>query len=247
MISIDQAVAQRGKALHGADGEELGTIDAVYVDDAAVQATFAAVRTGRIGFSTRFVPLDEAELQGETLVVPYDKEFVQQAPAFDPDGNLSPDEEERLYAHYGLEIVEDAAATATADAAEAGGQPVGEGTMTRSEERLQVGTQQVEAGRVRLRKHVVTEMETVQVPVTKERLVIEREPIADSDATTGGGEPISDEEQEIVLTEERVVVAKEAVPVERIRVSKQAVTEDVTVSEPVRKEQIETDTDERPR
>ncbi|MGD8151103.1 DUF2382 domain-containing protein [Ornithinimicrobium sp. Y1694] len=43
-----------------------------------------------------------------------------------------------------------------------------EGSMTLHEERVGVGTEQVETGRVRLRKHVVTEQETVTVPVQRE-------------------------------------------------------------------------------
>jgi uncharacterized protein (TIGR02271 family) len=111
--------------------------------------------------------------------------------------------------------------------------------MTRSEERLQVGTQQVEAGRARLRKYVSTETETVRVPVSREKVTIEREPITDGQALDGPA--LSEEEHEIVLTEQRPVVAKETVPVERVRLGKETVTEEVTVSEEVRKEQIESD------
>ena len=116
--------------------------------------------------------------------------------------------------------------------------------MTRSEERLQVGTQSREAGRARLRKYVVTENVTQTVPVSHEEVRIEREPITDAnvgDATSGPA--ISEEEHEVVLHEERPVVAKETVPVERVRLDKETVTEQETVSEDVRKEQIDTDVD----
>ena len=117
--------------------------------------------------------------------------------------------------------------------------------MTRSEERLQVGTQTREAGRARLRKYVVTENVTQTVPVSHEEVRIEREPITDAnigDATSGPS--ISEEEHEVVLHEERPVVAKETVPVERVRLGKETVTEQETVSEDVRKEQIDTDVDD---
>jgi stress response protein YsnF len=55
------------------------------------------------------------------------------------------------------------------------------------------------------------------------------------------GPAISEEEHEVVLTAETPVVAKEAVPVERVRLDKETVTEQATVSEGVRKEQIEVD------
>ena len=122
--------------------------------------------------------------------------------------------------------------------------PTTDDAMTRSEERLNVGTQTREAGRARLRKYVVTENVTQTVPVSHEEVRIEREPITDAnvgDATSGPS--ISEEEHEVVLHEERPVVAKETVPVERVRLDKETVTEQETVSEDVRKEQIDTDVD----
>jgi len=116
--------------------------------------------------------------------------------------------------------------------------------MTRSEEQLKVGTEQVETGRARLRKHVVTEQQTVTVPVSREEVRVEREPITDANRDQAvAGPDISEEEHEVVLTEERPVVQKEAVPVERVKLAKESVTEDHQVSEQVRKEQIETEGD----
>ena len=114
--------------------------------------------------------------------------------------------------------------------------------MTRSEERLNVGTQSAEVGRARLRKFVVTENVTQTVPVTREEVRIEREPITDANMGNAmDGPAISEEEHEVVLHAERPVVQKEAVPVERVRLDKQTVTDQETVSDTVRKEQIETD------
>ncbi len=112
--------------------------------------------------------------------------------------------------------------------------------MTRSEERLRVGTETTEAGRARLRKYVVTENVQETVPVTREEARIEREPITDANVGSAmDGPAISEEEHEVVLQSERPVVAKEAVPVERVRLSKETVTDQETVSEEVRKEQVE--------
>jgi uncharacterized protein (TIGR02271 family) len=122
--------------------------------------------------------------------------------------------------------------------------PTTDDAMTRSEERLNVGTQGREAGRARLRKYVTTENVTQTVPVQREEVRVEREPITDAnigDATSGPA--ISEEEHEVVLHEERPVVEKEAVPVERVRLDKETVTDEVTVSDEVRKEQIDTDVD----
>jgi uncharacterized protein (TIGR02271 family) len=117
--------------------------------------------------------------------------------------------------------------------------------MTRSEERLRVGTQTVEAGRVRLRKRVVTETETRTVPISHEEVVVERQPITDGNLGRAlDGPALSEEEHEIVLTGERPVVTKEAVPVERVRLDTDTVTEQVQVSDQVRKERIELDAPE---
>jgi uncharacterized protein (TIGR02271 family) len=112
--------------------------------------------------------------------------------------------------------------------------------MTRSEERLHVGTETVQAGRARLRKYVVTETVTTSVPVSHEEVRLEREPITEAGRDAAlAGPAISEEEHEITLHAERPVVAKEAVPVERVRLGTETVTEEREVTEQVRKEQIE--------
>jgi uncharacterized protein (TIGR02271 family) len=114
--------------------------------------------------------------------------------------------------------------------------------MTRSEEQLRVGTEREAAGRARLRKYVTTENVTKTVPVQREEVRLEREPITDANRGAAlDGPDISEEEHEVVLHEERPVVQKEAVPVERVRLDKDVVQEDVTVNEEVRKEHIEAD------
>jgi uncharacterized protein (TIGR02271 family) len=120
--------------------------------------------------------------------------------------------------------------------------PTTDNAMTRSEEQLRVGTTTEEAGRARLRKYVVTENVTKTVPVSHEEVRVEREPITDANVGNAmDGPAISEEEHEVTLHAERPVVEKEAVPVERVRLDKQTVTEQVTVDETVRKEQIDTD------
>lgn len=247
MISRDQLGALQGKTLLGAGGGKLGRIDALYADRTDGEPTFATVHTGLFGAKTHFVPLAQAEVRGDDVVVPYDKDLIGSAPSLDPDAELTPEEEERLYDHYGVRGgMTQTGTTGAHDHAGTAGHdtsgPTTDDAMTRSEEHLRVGTQQTEAGRARLRKYVTTETETATVPVTKERVTIEREPVTDANAGAAmDGPAISEEEHEVVLTEERPVVQKEAVPVERVRLGKEAVTEEVTVSEEVRKEQIETD------
>jgi len=124
--------------------------------------------------------------------------------------------------------------------------PNTDNAMTRSEERLNVGTETREAGRARLRKHVVTEHQQVQVPVSREEVRVEREPITDANRGDAyDGAAITEEEHEVVLREERPVVDKEAVAVERVRLGTETVRETETVSEEVRREEIEVDEDVR--
>ncbi|PRY68491.1 uncharacterized protein (TIGR02271 family) [Glaciihabitans tibetensis] len=123
--------------------------------------------------------------------------------------------------------------------------PTTDDAMTRSEEQLRVGTERVETGRVRLRKYVVTENETVTVPVSREEVRLEREPITDANVDSAtSGPAISEEEHEVILTAERPVVEKTTTPVERVRLNTETVTEDAQVSEELRKERIELEGDE---
>jgi uncharacterized protein (TIGR02271 family) len=120
--------------------------------------------------------------------------------------------------------------------------PTTDDAMTRSEEQLHVGKERETTGRARLRKYVTTENVTRTIPVEREEVRVEREPITDANRGAAlDGPAISEEEHEVVLHEERPVVEKEAVPVERVRLDKDVVRDDVTVNEEVRKENIETD------
>ena len=122
--------------------------------------------------------------------------------------------------------------------------PATDEAMTRSEERMHVGTATEETGRVRLRKYVVTETVQQSVPVSHEEVRVEREPITDANiGQATSGPEISEEEHEVTLHAERPVVATETVPVERVRMAKDRVTGEETVTGEVRKEQIETETD----
>jgi uncharacterized protein (TIGR02271 family) len=126
--------------------------------------------------------------------------------------------------------------------------PTTDDAMTRSEERLNVGTRAEEAGRARLRKYVVTENVTETVPVSREEVRVEREPITDANAGDAmSGPAISEADHEVTLHAERPVVEKEAVPVERVRLDKETVTDQEQVSETVRKEQVDVDGEDRDR
>ena len=248
-----QHLATSGGNVVAADGQKIGSIGQVYVDDSTGEPSFVTVKTGLFGTAESFVPLRDATLTGGDIRVAYSKNEVKDAPRVDPDGQITPTEEQRLYAHYGLSsrggyTSERAAESDTRDddtrRYDTSG-PTPDDAMTRSEERLKVGTREEEAGRARLRKYVVTENVTETVPVSREEVRVEREPITDkSVGAARSGPNISEEEHEVVLHQERPVVEKEAVPVERVRLGTETVTDQETVSEEVRKEQIDTDLDE---
>jgi uncharacterized protein (TIGR02271 family) len=114
--------------------------------------------------------------------------------------------------------------------------------MTRSEEQLNVGTQTERTGTARLRKYVVTENVQTTVPVQREEVRLEREPVTDANSGAAySGSDISEAEHEVTLHAERPVVQKETVPVERVRLGKQTVTDQQTVGGDVRKERIDAD------
>jgi len=297
-LTTDQArtLAGSGGNVVSTDGGKIGGIGQIYLDDATGDPTWVTAKTGLFGTKESFVPLEGASVQGDDVVVGYDKDKVKDAPRVDPDGSLSPEEEDSLYSYYGLGsgstgagyadsttgttgtetgiasgYVENASDADYSETATTGGSGTGTGfaagtgttsgtdrgtvghdtsgpttdeAMTRSEEQVKIGTTTRESGRARLRKYVVTENVTQTVPVSHEEVRLEREPITDANRGDAyDGPAISEEEHEVVLHAEEPVVQKEAVAVERIRLDKETVTDQETVSEQVRKEQIELEGD----
>lgn len=110
--------------------------------------------------------------------------------------------------------------------------------MVCSEERLHVGTREEEVGQARLRKIVVTEDVTASVPVSHEEVRVVREPIMEGEGVRAD---IGDAQTEVTVHAERPVVRKEAVPVERVHLEIEKVTETQEISDTVRKEQVEFD------
>jgi uncharacterized protein (TIGR02271 family) len=238
MIDSSKLATLAGKHVVGADGDSIGKVKDVYESTDGSGGTFATVTTGMFGGGASFFPLQPAELRGDQVVVPFGKDVVKDAPRVENDEELSAAEEERLFRYYAAQRTTAGAATVGHDTSG----PSTDSAMTRSEEQLRVGTEKVETGRARLRKHVVTEAETRTVPVSHEEVRVEREPITDGNVGAAlDGPAISEEEHEVVLEAERPVVRKEAVPVERVRVDKERVTDQTQVSEQVRKEQIDLD------
>jgi len=254
MIGTDTISRVIGQDVYDETGQKIGSASEVYLDDETGQPEWVTVRTGLFGTKESFVPIRDADLTDDGVRVGVSKDRVKDAPKIDTDGHLSPQEEQELYRYYGLgggtadagyatdgpSYATDTDAPGTVGHDTSG--PTTDDAMTRSEERLDVGTRSEEVGRARLRKYVVTENVTETVPVAHEEVRLEREPITDANVDSAlDGPAISEEEHEVTLHAERAVVDKEAVPVERVRLGKETVTEQARVDETVRKEQIDVD------
>jgi len=223
-----------GKDAVGPDGDKVGSIEALYVDDYTGEPTWLAVKTGILGTRVSFVPVEGARLDGEVFLLAYDKGRVKGAPHAEPDGHLEPEEEARLYEYYGMSYD----TTGVAPAAEP------DDAMTRSEEELRVGKVRRPSGLVRLRKWVETERVSTTVPVAHEEVRIEREPITDANVDQAlSGQDISEGAYEVTLMEEEAVAGTETVPKERIRLEKETLVEDETVAADLGKERVEAEYD----
>ena len=246
------------------DGDKVGGVKDVYVNDTTGQPDFVSVNHGLFGGGDSIVPLRGHTLRDGELHLAFPKERIEDAPDLDENGHLTTEDQDAFYRHYGLEGTQDVTTyetdnrTAQAGAAGTGaaagaGYAAGErevdadrrdvandDEIVRSEEQLNVSKDRVETGQVRLRKYVVNETETVEVPVEREEVRVVREPITDADRANYDGN-IGEQEASVTLHEDRVNVSKESVPVEKVSLEKDTVQDTERVSEEVRKERFETD------
>ena len=200
---LDTLLAWRGSTVRDRDGDKIGTLKELYLDQDDRPA-WGAVDTGLFGLRQSFVPLTDATAVDDDVQVPFDKDHVKSAPNVDPDAQLSEDEERRLYRHYELpsaaeedgEEHRDAEQDERRVAAERAGEQRGDAeqdegpataedgdshgeppdAMTRSEEEVVVGTRRRVRGKARLRKYVVTEHVQRTIPVQREEVRVEFDP-----------------------------------------------------------------------
>jgi uncharacterized protein (TIGR02271 family) len=226
-MQLDQLQGIEGSPVYDEVGEQIGKVEEVFVDVDSREPEWIGLGTGFLGTKRVLVPVQGAQLQGDGLSVPYAKEHVKDAPDLDGD-QISPDTERDLYAFYGLGSRQPAAQGEGEQAA-----------MTRHEEELAVGTQQVEAGRARLHKWVETEPVELDVELRQETARVTREPV---DQPVGDAE-LGEESVEVPLSGERPVVQKQTVAKERVGVQKDVATERQTIQDEVRKERVEVEGD----
>ena len=253
------------------DGDKLGKVNEVYINDNSGQPDFIEVNHGLFGMSSSLVPLRGHSLENDHLTLAFPKDRIKDAPNLDADAHLSREDQDRLYNHYGLANTENRTTyhpDHTDDrrhAGLAGTAPEREGwrnqdvatdvnpgrdrdvdvdaddnAIVRSEERLHVDKERVNTGEARLRKYVVHDTETVEVPVEREEVRVERTPI-DRDAAEGRVGELGEDEASVTLHEDRVTVTKESVPVEKVGLEKTTVRDTETVTEDVAKERVDVD------
>jgi uncharacterized protein (TIGR02271 family) len=220
----------RGAPVYDSAGDKIGKVDEVFYDTETGQPEWIGLGTGFFGTKRVLVPVTGATTSDDGVVVAYAKDLVKDSPDVDSD-EISPTLESSLYRYYGLGGYEPAATAPEA--------ATDDGSVTRKEEELKVGTRSVEAGRVRLRKWVETEPVTADVELTRERAHVQRERIDEPVS----GHDFREEEVEVALRAEEPVVEKQAVAKERISIGKDAVSDTHRVTETVRKERVDVDRD----
>ncbi|USX52756.1 DUF2382 domain-containing protein [Lentzea sp. HUAS12] len=243
-------------------GEKIGSVKRVWLEDGTGKPMWAEVHTGLFGMKESFVPIQQGQVAGGAITVPVSKQQVKDSPSMHTaDDHMTDEEQDALYRHYGMIPQAKTGEHDRLDGRQAAGQRRQEAgaqqgrherraaddsaEVTLSEERLDVGTRNVEAGRVRLVKHTVTEQRNITVPVTHEEVRVVREPVQGDAARTG--KAFADEQAEVTLHREEPVVQKRTEATERVRLEKEAVTEQRDVKGEVRKERVEVERDDEPR
>jgi len=220
-----------GRPAYDASGNVIGRVEQIYLSDTGNHPRWLTLREDAGTPEQVLVPADGATLEEEGLRLPWTREQITTSPRLSLDQHLGPAEEARLYEHYGIEPTSVGRHAAQGEGGVLDGD---EASLTLSEERVVADTEEV-TRRVRLRRYVTTEVQTIEVPLKRERLAIER--VTDETATP---EVIED----ITLREERVVsVQTETFAVEDVQIGKEVVTEERRLTVEVAREHLDIDAD----
>jgi hypothetical protein len=104
MLSENDARQTIGSTAYSSDGDKIGTVGQLFLDDETGRPEFITVNTGLFGNKETYVPVSDATFDGDRLTVPYSKDKVKGAPNVDTaDGHLDRPDEQRLYEYYGLQ------------------------------------------------------------------------------------------------------------------------------------------------
>jgi uncharacterized protein (TIGR02271 family) len=239
-----------GYELVGSGGDRIGTVDSLWLDEATSRPEFIGVADRRNAERLHLVPVVGLQADGtrHTLRVPYDADRIQGAPVYDRSADLTAQDEDRIYGYYGIDRSTAPSPTGLpghagrmwerAERPRAGmttEQAQGRRVIPLREEQLRVQKQPTEAGEVGIRKQVVTEQKTIDVPVSREEVVVERHPVEPRPADR----PIGSENEEIrvPVREEHVNVEKQPVVTGEVEVGKREIQDTERVSGEVRHEE----------
>lgn len=185
MISTDQIEGLQAATAYDQNGDKLGGVGQVYLDDSTGEPSWMTVKTGLFGRGESFVPLQGARFDGGDRVdLACSQEQVKGAPRVDPDAHLDPRQERDLYRHYNLRDgdgdgddgedrgddrdSEDGAGHGHHDAVTTAGRDA-----TASGRDATASGRDASSGRARLVRYVVTEQQQITVPVSREEVRIE--------------------------------------------------------------------------
>jgi stress response protein YsnF len=242
----DQLLGARVKS---ADGQAVGTVEKVFGDNG--KPTWAWVRTGTAG---RFVPLGHSRVTRNGLKIPYDRQQIKDGPNLTAGLRISAGQARELGRYYGLPVLPQQAksprqaksphrAAPARPASRSRASRTHEKSLVRHEEQIQLDKEMLEAGRVRLHRYVDVEPVEQVVHLVHEEYEVERMPASGTEDT----HELSEAEREITLHQERPVLRKRLVPVERVRLTVKEVEEDLPVGGEVRRERIEIEPERRAR
>jgi sporulation protein YlmC with PRC-barrel domain len=128
MQNFTNVESLQNATVYGSDGDKIGSVGQVYLDDQTNQPTFVTVHTGLFGMKETFIPVSQATSTDEGLQVPFDKAFVKGAPNIDADGALTPEEERRIYDYYSMDYQGTARGTGRGAAGDTDATEAGRGT-----------------------------------------------------------------------------------------------------------------------
>lgn len=238
------------------NGNKVGKVDNVWVDDATNELEFIGVKTGWLMGKTHVIPVANAQIADGSVQVPFDQDLIKNAPSFGGDEELSPEQEQEIYGYYGEgrstsesasglpsgtqagSFTNDRTNAYAADANYETSNSDDDQSVTLHEEELAVDKQQVSAGQVRLRKVIHTEHREVPVELRREEVEIERVPASGNINDDGAFQA---QEVTVPLTREEAVVGTESRATEQVRLNKTVSTETENVGGDVRREDVETD------
>jgi hypothetical protein len=209
---IDTALDWRGRTVRDADGEKIGSLGDVYLDQETDRPAWGGVRTGLFGRGESLIPLDRVTPADDgDLHVPFARDHVKDAPRVDPDVALDHDEEARLYAYYDGGEAGTAGAADQAGGSHAAGAEHTAGTPTDADHERPTDADD--------RTHADDRSEARARP--------------DSNARPHGDDAMIRSEEEVVVKDGPMR------PAERVRLKKVLVTDEVEKTVPVRREVVQ--------